>query len=183
MAMPRIELETTALLAVDMQEKLLGIVEGGDSVVARAGLLIDGFNALTAPVLATEQYPQGLGATVEPIATRLGDAVERHEKLRFSACIEPILEPLRESGRRSVVICGIEMHVCVLQTALDLAEAGYVVAVAADACGSRRRVDYEAAAERMRQAGVIPTTAEAVLMEMVGAAGTGPFKAILPLIK
>jgi len=183
MAMPRIELDTTALLAVDLQEKLLGIVADADAVVERAGLLIDGFHALQAPVLSTEQYPAGLGGTTESIAGRLGDAVQRHEKLRFSACIEPILEPLRQTGRRSVVLCGIETHVCVLQTALDLAEAGYIVAAALDACGSRRALDHETAVRRMGQAGVIPTTAEAVLMEMVGAAGTGPFKAILPLIK
>lgn len=183
MAIPRLELETTALLAVDMQEKLLNVIDGAEAMVQRAGLLIDGFHALAVPVLATEQYPQGIGPTVEPIASRLGDTVERHEKLRFSACIPHVLEALRRAGRRSVVVCGIETHICVLHTALDLANAGYLVAVALDACGSRRRTDHDAAVQRLVQAGVIPTTAEAALMELVGAAGTERFKAILPLIK
>lgn len=183
MAIPRLIPDTTALLVVDLQEKLLPIIDGAGEVEARAGLLVDGFNALGLAVLATEQYPAGLGSTVASIADRLGDRVARHEKLRFSASIEPIHDDLRRVGARSVVVCGIESHVCVLQTALDLADAGYIVAAAEDACGSRRRGDHDAALRRLTQSGVLMTTAESAIMELVGAAGTARFKAVLPLIK
>ena len=183
MPIPRLQLGHTALLVVDVQERLLPHMHNADQVVEQVGRLIDGAKALEVPVLVTEQYRRGLGVTVPLLAQRLTDAVCNHEKLKFSACIEPIRSELSRLGVRSVLVCGIEAHVCVMQTCLDLADAGYLVAVAEDAIGSRREVDQAAAVRRMVQAGVVPTTVESAMLDLVHEAGTSRFKAILPIIK
>ncbi len=109
--------------------------------------------------------------------------MEIFEKLKFSACIESVREALQRRSVRSIVVCGIEAHVCVLQSCLDLIDHGYVTAIALDAIGSRRAEDQQAAVMRMVQAGVVPTTAESALLELVHEAGGPSFKSILPLIK
>ncbi len=183
MAIARLTLEDTVLLAVDFQERLLGHIENHETVTRRARLLIEAFGRLGVPILATEQYPQGLGRTVPPIAEALGPAVSMVEKVKFSASVEPVRQSLAGLGRRTVVVCGIETHVCILQTALDLATEGYVVAVAADAVGSQRRADHETALARLRQAGILAVTAEMAILEIVHEAGTERFKSIAPLLK
>ena len=183
MPIPRLRLDATALLVIDVQEKLLPHMHNAEQVVAQVGRLIDGAKALEVPVLVTEQYRKGLGLTVPPLAARLGEAVCNCEKLKFSAWIEPIRTELNRLGTRSVLVCGIEAHVCVLQSCLDLAEAGYVVALATDAIGSRRPEDHAAAVQRMIQAQIVPTTVESALLDLVREAGTSRFKAILPIIK
>jgi len=183
MPIQRLQLGHTALLVVDVQENLLPHMHNADQVVSQVGRLIDGANILEVPVLVTEQYRKGLGLTVPPLAQRLTGAVCNHEKLKFSAWIEPIRTELGRLGVRSVLVCGIESHVCVLQSCLDLADAGYIVAVALDAIGSRRPSDQSAAVERMVQAGIVPTSVESALLELVHEAGTSRFKAILPVIK
>lgn len=179
----RIELDRTALLVVDLQEKLMPLIAGGEAVTEAAVKLIRGCAALGAPILATEQYPEKLGATVEPVREAMGAGVAPASKLKFSACIKPVRRFLAESGRTTVLICGIESHVCVLQTALELQAAGYLPAVAVDAIGARRGADHETAVRRLTQAGVVPVTAEMALMEMVHEAGTERFKAVLPVIR
>ena len=179
----RLKAESTALVVVDVQEKLVPAIAEADVVVQQIGQLIDGAKVLQIPILVTEQYRKGLGRTVPQLAKRLDHAVCNVEKLKFSACIEPIRSALSDLGARTVLVCGIEAHVCVLQSCLDLLEAGYVVAVAVDAVGSRRRLDRDMAIQRLEQAGVVPTTVESGLLEMIHAAGTEPFKAILPLIR
>ena len=166
-----------------MQERLLPAMHDAETLTTQAGRLIDGANALGLPVLVTEQYRKGLGATVQPIADRLAKAVCNHEKLKFSACIEPVRDELARRGVRAVIVAGIEAHVCVLQTCLDLADAGLIAAVAVDAIASRRPADRDAAIARMTQAGVVPTTVESALLELVHEAGTERFKAVLPIIK
>ena len=183
MAIPRLDIDHTALLVVDVQEKLLGHMHNADQLVAQAGKLIDAANALNMPIVVTEQYRKGLGATVPDLAARLDRAVANHEKLKFSGCIEPVRADLQRLGGRAVIVCGIEAHVCVLQTCLDLAENGYIVALATDAIGSRRAFDQQAAEQRMIQAGIIPTTVESAVFELVGEAGSTRFKAVLPIIK
>jgi len=179
----RMHPETTALLIVDLQEKLLPVIDGGDAVVSQAGRLLDGAAALDMPVLATEQYPKGLGRTVDPIAPKLERAQCMAEKVKFSAFVDPVRDGLGGLGARQVVVAGIEAHVCVLQTCLDLLDAGYTPAVAVDAIGSRRGADRDAAVQRMTQAGVVPTTVESLLLEWVGQAGGERFKAVLPVVK
>jgi len=172
------------LLVVDVQERLLPHIHNRDDVVQKAGLLIDGFHALQRPIVVTEQYRKGLGPTVSALAEKLGEpGPSVHEKLKFSACIGPVRRDLDAAGARSVLVCGIEAHVCVLQTCLDLADQGLTVAVALDAIGSRRASDQAAAQERMIQAGIVPTTAESALLELVHEAGTDRFRRVLPLLK
>jgi len=183
MIIPRLEIGHTALLVVDMQEKLLPHMHNADQLVAQAGKLIDAANALNIQIVVTEQYRKGLGVTVPYLATRLDKAVANHEKLKFSGCIEPVRADLQRFGSRAVIVCGIEAHVCVLQTCLDLAEDGYIVAVATDAIGSRRVFDQQVAEQRLAQAGIIPITVESAALELVGEAGTVRFKAVLPIIK
>jgi nicotinamidase-related amidase len=183
MAISRLRIEDSALLVVDVQERLVPVMHDPASIVSQVGRLIDGINALDMPVLVTEQYRKGLGVTVPVLADRLSGAVCNHEKLAFSACIEPVLDELSQRGIRSVIVCGIEAHVCVLQTCLDLAKSGYIVAIAVDAISSRRKIDCDTAVSRMLQAQVLPTTVESALLELVGEAGTDQFKAVLPIIK
>lgn len=183
MSIQRLDLQHTALLVVDVQAKLTAVMHEKERLLRRIDRLVRGFAALKLPMLVTEQYRKGLGDTVEPINRHLASAVCRHEKLQFSAFIKPIHEELLRLQARSVVVCGIEAHVCVLQTCLDLVDAGFVAAVAADAISSRRDQDARMAMQRMIQAGVLPCTTESILLELVHEAGSDRFKTILPLIK
>ena len=183
MGSPRLKLEYTALLVVDVQEKLTPHMHDSESMVGQVAKLVDAANVLGVPVLVTEQYRQGLGATVAELAGPLTHAACNHEKLKFSACIEPIRKTLARFKRRAVIVCGIEAHVCVLATCLDLLDYGFITAVAVDAIASRRRGDQQVAVSRMVHAGVLPTTVESAILEMVHEAGGDRFKAVFPLIK
>lgn len=183
MAIARFDLTSTAVLIVDVQERLMPVMHAPDYLVAQVGRLMDAAAAIELPVLITEQYPKGLGPTVPALADRKRAAVCCHEKLRFSGCIEAVREELERRQVRSVLVAGIEAHVCVLQTCLDLAAAGFVSAVVADAVSSREPFDAEIALRRMEQAGVVLTTVESAVLEMVGEAGDARFKAVLPTIK
>lgn len=179
---PMLTTETAVVLLVDLQEKFLPVIQGVDGCIEAAGRLMDCAAVLGLPLVVTEQYPAGLGRTCEPLRSRLGDA-PIVEKVRFSACIEPVLDLLRERDRRQILLIGVETHVCVQQTALDLLRLGYDVHVCADAVGSRRRLDHDIALARMRQAGACITTVESAVLEMVGEAGSDLFKSILKIIK
>lgn len=183
MAVARFHLDRTALLLVDMQEKLLPHIHDHEMVLDQAGRLLDAANALDLPVLVTEQYRKGLGDTVPALRNRLTSTACIFEKLKFSACIEPVRRELSRRSLTSVVVCGIEAHVCILQTCLDLVERGHTAALAVDAIGSRRSADKNAAIDRMTQAGIVPTTVESVVLELVREAGGARFKAVLPIIK
>ena len=173
--------EDTVLLVVDVQQKLVPAVAGGQRVVWNVRRLLDGAAILGLPVLATEQYPKGLGPTVPELAERIG---EIPPKLSFSCygCAE-IVERLSSTGASKVLVAGIEAHVCVQQTVLDLLSAGFAVYVAADATGSRNRIDYETALGRMDSAGAAVTTTEAALFEICQTAGTEQFKQISQLVR
>lgn len=179
----RLFLERSALLVLDMQEKLLPQIDQSQQVIAHVGRMIDGANALNVPVLVTEQYRKGLGDTVEPLKSKLVNAVCCAEKLRFSAVIDPVLAKLRELEVTQVVVCGIETHICVLQTCMDLIDKGFETAVVVDAVSSRRPLDREVGMQRMLANGIVPVTVESVLFEWIKEARTPQFKAILPVIK
>lgn len=174
--------DSSRLLIVDVQEKLLAAVPGRDRLVAQCGKLMDGAKILGVPTFATEQYPQGLGPTTPVLAERLGTAAA---KVRFS-CAE-VLDwgTAAEQGdqRFQIVVAGMEAHVCVLQTVLDLLAAGYQVFVPADAVASRNEVDHRVALERMIGCGATIVTTESVLFEWCEVAGTPEFKQISQLIK
>jgi nicotinamidase-related amidase len=170
-----------ALLVVDVQEKLVAALPDGPRVVWNVRRLIDGAKILGLPVVATEQYPKGLGPTVPELAKRLGPIPS---KLTFSGGGCPgLFGELQAHGIGKILVAGIEAHVCVQQTVLDLLADGWRVYVAADAVGSRFEVDSRSALGRMDSAGATLTTTEAALFEWCEAAGTPEFKQISRLAR
>jgi nicotinamidase-related amidase len=171
----------TALLVIDVQEKLVAAMPEGKQVVWNVRRLLDGAKLLGLPVVGTEQYPKGLGPTVPELAERLGPLPA---KLTFSCggC-SGLFADLEQKGIGKVLIAGIETHVCVQQTVLDLLAAGWTVFVAVDAVGSRFEIDHRTALHRMDAAGTILTTTETALFEWCGAAGTPEFKQISQLAR
>jgi len=179
----RVRAATSQLLVIDVQERLLPHIDGQADVVAQIRRVIQGARELGLPLTVSEQYVKGLGPTVAPVAELLGDG-PRLEKSTFSVCgDERLLGRLRQQARPQVLLCGIESHVCVQQTALDLIEAGLRPVLLADGVSSRRARDREVAIERMRTAGVLVTTVEAVLFEMLDRCDGEQFKRILALVR
>lgn len=171
----------TALLVVDLQERLCPSINGIDGILPRASVLVDAAKLLGVRTLATEQYPKGLGPTVPELAAKLD---KPFEKMTFSAGIDPaVRRQLDEWKTRKLLVVGIEAHVCVQQTVLDLIAGGFQVYVAVDAVGSRRTRDAETALHRMTEAGAVLTTTEAALFEWTVVAGTDPFKQISRMVK
>lgn len=169
----------TALLVVDVQDKLMRLIPHEMRIIWNIRRLIDGAKILGVPIAATEQYPQGLGGTVAELASRLGPIPS---KMAFScaACAELFADL---EGVHKLLIVGIEAHVCVQQTALDMMAAGYRVYLAVDALGSRFDVDYQTALRRMETSGATLTTTEAALFEWCQVAGTPQFKQISALVR
>jgi nicotinamidase-related amidase len=172
--------ERAVLLLVDFQERLMPAIHDGDTVIARAVRLAEAASLLGVPVLATEQYPAGLGPTVAPLA---GYPKSVLAKTSFSAVADPGFAALLPAGTREVVIGGCEAHVCVLQTALDLAGSRHRVILAADAAGSRDPADRAAALERARQHGVEVVTSEMVLFEWLRDARHPRFREVQRLLR
>lgn len=171
----------TALVVIDVQEKLAAAMAQRACVVWNCRRLVDGAGILGLPVLATEQHPEGLGPTVPELAERIA---HRHAKLRFS-CFEcrPAFAELSRQGIGKALLCGLEAHVCVLQTALDLLADGWLVYVAADAVGARFEVDRDFALRRLDSAGAVLTTTEAALFEWCETADRPEFAAISRLVR
>ena len=166
----------TGLLVVDVQAILLSAIPAGRRIAWNVRRLIDGAKILGLPVAATQQYPKGLGPTVPELAERLGAIPS---KLTFSCGTCPeIFEDFKARGVYKILLCGIETHVCVQQTAFDLLSDGWSVYVAVDATGSRFEIDYRTALERMNSAGATLTSTEAALFEWCRVAGTPEFKQI-----
>ncbi|MCY1289806.1 Isochorismatase family protein [compost metagenome] len=172
-----IDPQHSTLLIVDIQERLFPAIEGGEALLAHSLWLLQVAQRLGVPVLATEQYPKGLGPTLAALRERLG-APALVEKIHFSAAAEPGLFAAPGGERRQFVVCGTEAHVCVLQTVLDLLGQGRQVFVVAEAVGSRRAGDKALALERMRQAGAAIVSREMVAFEWLQRAGTELFRAI-----
>ncbi len=172
----------SVLVLVDYQSKLLPAIHGGAGAIANAARLADAARLLGIRVVGTEENPAGLGPTCPGIRDRWG-ATQPIEKVRFSACVDNLTTELSRFDRPHVIITGVEAHVCVQQTVLDLLRRGYTPYVCRDAVSSRRRFDAQAALDRMRDAGAILTTVESVIFELVGQAGTPEFKRILQIVK
>jgi len=171
------------LLVVDVQERLVPAMHSGEFLVNHVIQLAKGASVLNLPILATEQYRQGLGPTV-PEVTAAIPGFSPLEKLAFSACGAPgFLANLQSRGVRDVLLCGIETHVCVLQTCLDLLGEGYRVFVVRDAMASRTHENHDAGVERMSGAGAVVVTVEMALFELLEQAGTAEFREILKLVK
>ncbi len=173
----------SALVIIDVQEKLFPHVHEPDRMLARIDLLIFAAKLLEIPLLLTEQYPRGLGNTIEEIRKVLPE-IQPLTKTDFSCVPAPgFAERLSSMHRDQIVLAGIEAHVCVAQTALDLASRVDKVIVVADAVSSRRPLDAQIALRRMEQSGLTLSTAEAVVFEWLRRAGTEEFKAIQPKLK
>ena len=173
----------TALAIIDVQGRLASIVHEREELFRNLQILIAGAKILGLPILWLEQYPQGLGPTVPEVAELL-EGEQPLEKLCFSACgQEHFPEKLRESGRRQVLIAGIETHVCVYQTARDLLDRGYHVEVVADAVSSRHVENKEIALRRIHGEGAAVTSVEMALFELLRTAEAKQFKEIARLVK
>ncbi|MGO9115317.1 MAG: hydrolase [Thermoguttaceae bacterium] len=171
----------SALLVVDVQEKLVPAIIAAARIVWNVRRLIDGAKVLGLPVMASEQYPRGLGPTVVELASRLED---RPAKLSFSCRELPqLFADLRQRNIEKLLICGIETHVCIQQTALDLLADGWRAYVAVDAVGSRHDLDHQIALRRMESSGAVLTTTEAALFEWCRAARTPEFQRISRIVQ
>ncbi len=172
-----------AALVIDMQEKLLPAVRGRYDLLQNATRFLKAARILSTPLLVTEQYPKGLGPTDRRLAPLLEGAAF-FEKTAFSAVgEESFLSHIQKAGITHLCILGVETHVCVAQTALDLKTRGLDVSVLADIVSSRREADHAVALERLRHSGVVVTTSEAALFEALESSDTREFKDILPLVK
>jgi nicotinamidase-related amidase len=173
--------DDSSLLVVDVQERLLPSIANAERLVWNIRRLIDGAKSLGVRVVATEQYPKGLGPTTPELAERLGEVPE---KLAFSCggCPE-LFEQLRDAGVFKILVVGIEAHVCVQQTVMDLMAEGFRVYLAVDAVSSRNALDHEIALRRMDSAGATLTTTESALFEWCDVAGTPEFKQISALVR
>ena len=170
-------------LIIDMQERLYPLVQEHDQLTKNTTILIEGLKAIGIKILVTEQYTKGLGFTIEPLKNLLTD-IEFVEKQAFSCCDEPrFYEELTLTGARTVIFAGIESHVCVMQTAIDLLDNGYIPVIVEDCVSSRSLNDKKIAIERMRKEGAIITTYESLLFELLRQSGTDSFKKISKLVK
>ncbi len=181
----QLDVDRASVLVIDLQESLVPLVRHHERVIAAGRKLLDCAGIFDLPVIATEQYPKGLGPTVEIIKHCLdANRATILEKPTFSAWADPIVrEAIKTIDRPQVIMMGIEAHVCIQQTALDMVSRDYDVFVCADAVSSRGATDYEQSLSRMRQEGAWVTTVEAVLFELCNRCDTPRFKAMLEIIK
>jgi nicotinamidase-related amidase len=177
--MRRLERERTALVVVDVQEGFRKAVPDFERVAKATATLVEGAEVLGVPIVITEQYPKGLGETAAEVAEHLPDGTHPLEKVVFSAADA---EGFDLGGRDQALLCGVESHVCVSQTAIDLLEAGLEVQVPLDAVSSRTEENKRVGLHKMERAGAVLTSVEASLFELLGKAGTDEFKRIQKLI-
>jgi len=176
-----------ALLVVDIQDRLLPAMaaDAVAEVVANTKILILAARQLGLPIVVSQQYPRGLGPTTQPIEEALaGGEVLRFDKLEFSAAAAPEFGPLATTlGRDQWILCGMETHVCVYQTARDLAARGWATHVCADAVCSRTRRNYELGLDLMARAGAVITATEVCVFDLLGKAGSDEFRVLSKAIK
>ena len=179
----RIKKDQAAAIIIDIQERLLPHINQWEQVLQNCLKLIDGLQVLSIPMIITQQYTKGLGPTDPSVVNKIPEFAHI-EKNSFSCYGEPLFrEKVVSLGRKFIILCGIESHVCVLQTCLDLLEAGYIPVVPEDCVSSRKLSDKTVAIERMRQEGARITTLESILFELTQCAGTDTFKSISKIVK
>lgn len=171
------------VLIIDVQERLVGMLEK-DIIVSKTAKLADAARILDIPVVVTEQYPKGLGSTVAAVSEKFAQDTPVFEKTSFSALdTEEIAEKIKSYGKKQIVLCGIETHICVHQTCAALLAAGYEVYVVKDACASRNKYEFEQGISIMQQNGAKITCLEIVLFEWLKSARHPNFKEVQALIK
>ena len=191
----RLTPQNSALVVIDVQEKLMNVMPRRAELIGAMQRLIGAARVLNIPTIVTAQYIKGVGPVCAEIveATQAGTPssaeaaagkpVPPIEKLTFSCCgSEEFMRTVKDLRRQRLILCGIETHVCVQQTAIDLMK-DYFVYVCADAVGSRHEIDYPVAIERLRDCGAVITTVESAVFELLRQAGTDQFKQVLPLFK
>ena len=176
----KLNLEDCLLLVIDIQERLIPVVHQHEEVIHNANILLKGMEILGVPVIVTEQYPKGLGNTCKEII--LGDDAKVLEKITFSCMANDYIKECVQA-KKQIIICGVEAHICVLKTALDLLDEGYQVHLITDAVSSRKKENKQVAIERMKQSGVFISSTEMILFQLLDKAGTEEFKLISKLIK
>lgn len=176
--------ERAALAVIDIQEGFRNAIPDFETLAVRASTAVQGFQILGVPVLVTEQYPKGLGPTAEEIRLVMPDDLEVFEKTAFSSCgASPFVERLNELGVKQVVLCGLETHVCVNQTAHDLLDRGFEVHILCDCVSSRFDYNRLAGLAKMTRSGAIESSIEMALFELMRDAKHEQFKEIQALIK
>lgn len=179
----RILQQDTIALLIDIQERLLPVIDEKDEMMSSAIKFIKGLNILEIPIIPVRQYPKGLGDLAPEIRAALGD-YEPEDKITFSAWGTPELaDKIRATGKRTVLVFGIETHICVLQTVVDLISADYHVILVTDCVSSRKAYDKEIALRRAEQEGAVLSTSESILFELLQKAGSDTFKQISALVK
>ncbi len=176
--------DEAVLVVIDIQEKLVPAMDERicGQLVGHVNMLIEGFQAMGLPIIATEQYPRGLGHTIEELASAKEQACI--EKVAFSCAGDSNFnQTLEKTGAKQVVLVGMEAHVCVYQTMIDLLDRGYVVHLVKDAICSRFKTDYQAAVSMAPRMGAVVTTTEMALFQLVGVAGTPEFKTVSKLAR
>jgi nicotinamidase-related amidase len=180
----RILAQDTMALVIDFQERLVPVIKDNSELLHNTEILIKGLRALQIPMVITQQYTKGIGMTVPSIIEAAGGDFSYSDKLTFScADDDAILQRVEELGKKNIIICGIEAHICVQQTVIDLIERGYQVVLVEDCIGSRKEKDRLTAVARATSEGAILTTYEAILFELTRKAKTDEFKIISGLIK
>jgi nicotinamidase-related amidase len=180
----RLRKENVALLMIDIQEKLLPVIYGKDEIVKNTVRLLKAVEVFEIPMIYTEQYPKGIGNTVPSLLEALPASATRYEKNTFSCCDEDgFSERLKGLGRSLIVVFGIESHICVLSTVMDLLQHGIKVVVAADACGSRNPCNHNLALDEARACGASILPTESIVYQIIGRSGTQEFKTMLPFFK
>ncbi len=179
--------DDAALLVIDIQERLIPAMHNPKQLLKQASVLLIAASTFGLPVVATEQYPKGLGGTIEPIVSLLRaegiSGGEIFEKMHFTAAVPAVNAYLRQTGRQQIIITGAETHVCVFQTVRDLLGQGYEVFVPYDAVDSRTEENRDAAFALFREMGAVVTSTETIIFDLLEKAGTPEFKALSPLIK
>lgn len=176
------ERRNSGLLLIDVQERLMPVIHQKEGVISAINKLLSGMKLLKIPIWVTEQYPKGLGTTDQRV--NIPAKAQVVEKIHFSGLQDnALLKSLKSDGIENLVICGVETHICVLQTALDALDAGFNVHVVADAVGSRFPHNRDFGIERIRQSGAFIVTVEMILFQLLSKAGSQEFRTISNLIK
>jgi nicotinamidase-related amidase len=179
-----LELGRTALAVIDVQESFRPHIEEFSQLASRVALVVRAARLLGVPVVVTEQYPKGLGRTAEEVRAALPEDFEPVEKTAFSSCgAQAFVSRLEEAGARQILLCGIEAHVCVNQTAHDLLALGLQVHLLTDCVSSRAAENRRVGLEKMFRSGAIPSSTELALFELMRDARHEQFKAIQKLIR
>lgn len=179
----RINKENTIGLVIDMQEKLLPHMANTEDVTRACLTTVKGLRALSVPIVVTQQYTKGLGNSIAELNEAIGN-FSYIEKQTFSCYREPsFIKVMNRSGKRNIIIMGIESHICVMQTALDLLYNNFTPVIVVDAISSRKEEDKQIALWRMRDVGCIMTTTESILFELCRTSGAPEFKEISKLVK